>query len=61
MSPLGNDTPVPVRQGVVLCLVTSFEVAESRGDPRRMVLVEITGVAADGRVTIAATAWNIPS
>lgn len=61
LSPLGNDTPVPVRQGVVLCLVTSFEVAESRGDPRRMVLVEITGVAADGRVTIAATAWNIPS
>jgi hypothetical protein len=58
-APLGEST-IPVRQGVVICLTTSFAEAVERGDDQRLVLVEVTGVAADGAVTIKATAWNIP-
>jgi hypothetical protein len=58
-APLG-EAKVPVRKGVVLCLTTSFVAANERGDDQRMVLVEITGVADGGAVTLKATAWNIP-
>ncbi|GAA4686373.1 hypothetical protein Prum_016930 [Phytohabitans rumicis] len=58
-SPLG-EAPVPARKGTAICLTTSFEAAQERGDNQRLVLVEITGVADDGAVTIRSRAWNIP-
>jgi hypothetical protein len=58
-APLGEST-VPVRQGVVLCLTTSFGEATERGDNQRLVVFEVTGVANDGAVTIKSTAWDIP-
>ena len=51
---------IPVRQGTVVCLQTSFSYARSHGDPWRIVLVEVTGVGNDGTVTVQASAWNIP-
>jgi hypothetical protein len=58
-APLG-EVPVPVNKGIVLCIATSFAAAQKRGDVRRMVRLEITGVSADGAVTLQLTAWNIP-
>jgi hypothetical protein len=58
-APLGDAT-VPARKGSVVCLTTSFAEAQEKGDNQRLVLLEVTGVADDGAVTIKATAWNIP-
>jgi hypothetical protein len=59
-APVGQAADIPVRQGLVLCVMTSFQAARSRGDLQRMVLLEITGVGADKSVTVQATAWDIP-
>jgi hypothetical protein len=58
-APLGEST-IPVRQGSVICLRTSFAEAVGNGDSQRLVVAEVTGTASDGAVTIKATAWNIP-
>lgn len=59
-APIGLGAEIPVRQGLVLCITTSFQAARSRGDLQRMVLLEITGVGADKSVTVQVTAWDIP-
>ena len=55
-----GDASVPAREGLVLCVMTSYDAAKKRGDVQRMVLLEVTGLAADKAVTIQLTAWNIP-
>lgn len=60
IAPLGAEAQVPVRQGVVLCLWTSFAAAVDSGRPQLVVQLEITGVAADGAVTLMMDAWQIP-
>jgi hypothetical protein len=60
IAPLGAEAQVPVRQGVVLCLWTSRAAAIQAGIPQLVVLLEITGVAADGAVTLRLDAWQIP-
>ncbi|MFY1632561.1 hypothetical protein ACN27F_04605 [Solwaraspora sp. WMMB335] len=59
-APLGTEAQVPARQGTVLCLWTSHAAALDAGHARRVVLLEITGVADDGAVTLLLTAWDIP-
>jgi hypothetical protein len=54
------ESRIPVRQGTVVCLTTSFSSARSRGDSWRLMLLEITGVGNDGAVTVQVSAWNIP-
>lgn len=51
---------IPVRKGLVLCVQTSFAKAQERGEPWRMVRLEVTDVAEDKTTTIRVTAWNIP-
>jgi hypothetical protein len=51
---------IPVVQGLVLCVTTSFADAKSRGDVWRLIRVKVTGVGNDHSVTINADAWNIP-
>jgi hypothetical protein len=58
--PIPNDTPIPVRQGVVLCLRTSFTAAQQQGISWKMVVLEIVGVGADSATTVSVTAWDIP-
>ncbi|MDG4830324.1 hypothetical protein O7627_13550 [Solwaraspora sp. WMMD1047] len=58
-APLGSSR-VPVKQGVVICVMTSFSAAQKRGDPQRMVRLEVTGVGADQAVTVKVSAWDIP-
>jgi hypothetical protein len=59
-APVGENVQIPVRQGNVLCIATSFAAAQAKGDVRRMVLLEVTGVATDGAVTVQLSAWDIP-
>lgn len=59
-APLGGEREVPIRQGAVLCVLTSFADAQVRGDEWRLARVEITGIGADGAVTVEVAAWNIP-
>lgn len=59
-APLPADSAVPVRKGVVVCVITSLVSAQSRGDTQKMVLVEVGGVSDDKAVSVLVTAWNIP-
>jgi hypothetical protein len=58
-APIGRAN-IPVRQGAVVCLTTSYAQARSRGDYQRLVLFEVTAVANDSAVTVQITAWDIP-
>ncbi|GAA1752956.1 hypothetical protein GCM10009681_24830 [Luedemannella helvata] len=57
--PLGNEQKIPVRQAIVLCVITSFADSKSRGEDWRLVRVEISGVGND-TVTLKADSWIIP-
>lgn len=59
-APVPTDAPIPVRKGVMLCVMTDYAAARARGDQWRMILLEIVAVSNDGAVTIQASAWNIP-
>jgi hypothetical protein len=59
-APLG-DTGIPVRQGVAVCLTTSYKSARALGDSWRVVLIVVTGVSDLRTATIEASAWNIPT
>ncbi|HET8659096.1 MAG TPA: hypothetical protein VFM55_08880 [Micromonosporaceae bacterium] len=58
--PLGEDASVPVRQGVVMCIVTSRTEAQTQGISQKMVLLEVRAVGSDGTVNVMVTAWHIP-
>jgi hypothetical protein len=59
-APVADNGRIPARQGLDVCVITSFAAAQQRGDLRRMVLMEVSGVAADGSVTLQLSAWTIP-
>lgn len=61
-APLGDDVPVPLQQGVVLCVVTSLPAANDIGISRKMVVVEVRAISEiRGSVVIRVSAWNIPA
>jgi hypothetical protein len=60
VAPLPAEARVPARQGRVICLLTSFNAAQTSGDRWRLARVHVTGERADGAVTVEVTAWNIP-
>jgi hypothetical protein len=49
-----------LRKGDAYCIQTSLAAANSRGDSQRMVVLTVTGVSADGLVTMQATAYVVP-
>jgi hypothetical protein len=59
-APIG-EAAIPVRQGLVICLTTSYSAARARGDKWRVVLIVVTGFTDLRAVTVEATAWNIPT
>lgn len=54
-----NEPVVPAPQSS-LCLLTSASAAEKEGIERKMVLITIDNIAADGTMNLLVTAWNIP-
>jgi hypothetical protein len=57
-APIGSDVSVPARQGVVLCVNTSYSAARERGDQWRIARLEVIS-AEDGKARIEAYAWNV--
>jgi hypothetical protein len=57
-APIGADVSVPARQGVVLCINTSYAAARERGDQWRIARLEVIS-AEDGKARIEAYAWNV--
>jgi hypothetical protein len=55
-----NEPVVPADQ-TSLCLLTSASAAEKEGITRKLVLVTIDSIAADGTLNLLVTAWNVPS
>jgi hypothetical protein len=44
--------------GLAVCLTTWYPAARARGDKWRLVLLLVTGVADDGSVAVAVSAWD---
>jgi hypothetical protein len=59
-APIAEDVLVPVRQGVVLCVLTSFDEANKTGITQKLALVEVTAVGKDGLASIQVTTWDVP-
>ncbi|GAA2364999.1 hypothetical protein GCM10010170_063290 [Dactylosporangium salmoneum] len=60
-SRLAPDTQINVKTAdLTLCVNTSFEAAQHQGIKWKIVLLHVTGVAADGTVNVALKAWNVP-
>jgi hypothetical protein len=59
-SALAATEKYALRKGDAYCIQTSLAAANSRGDSQRMVVLTVTGVSADGLVTMQATAYVVP-
>jgi hypothetical protein len=59
-APLADDATVPPKAGVVLCIATSLDDAAKQGITRKMVVLQVRAVGADGTVNILVSAWAIP-
>ncbi|MEV6926172.1 hypothetical protein AB0M46_16980 [Dactylosporangium sp. NPDC051485] len=60
-SRLAPDTQINVKTAdLTLCINTSFEAAQHQGIKWKIVLLHVTGVAADGTVNVSLKAWNVP-
>ncbi|MGC4888530.1 hypothetical protein [Micromonospora sp. DT227] len=57
---IGEGQPIPVRKGTTICVTTDYAYAKAHGDPWRMALIEVIGVANDGSTTLQVTGWDIP-
>lgn len=55
-----NEPLVPTEQ-TSLCLLGSAKAAEDEGNPRRLFLVKIDSIAADGTLSLLVTAWDVPA
>ncbi len=58
-SPLGPRAVVPVRKGLLLCVLTSLADARERDDTQKLVLLEVTGLSDRGTASLRATSWII--
>lgn len=58
--PLPDDEHVPAQKGTLLCIATSRSGAADQGIDQRMVLLEVTGLADDGTVSLNLNAWVVP-
>lgn len=59
-APIATGAGIPVRKGTAICVTTDYGNARAHGDPWRMILLEVMGVANDGAATVRVTAWDIP-
>jgi hypothetical protein len=60
LSPVTQDAPQPLRTGQVYCLTTSRDTAKTTANTWKMIVLQVTAIAADGTVTFKASAWDIP-
>jgi len=61
--PIADGAEVPIKQGNLLCLVTSASRAVTEGISRKVVALEVVGVVDEqgtSTATVNVTTWNIP-
>jgi len=61
--PLAEGATVPVKQGVVMCVLTSGPRAATQGISRKVVAIQVLGVVdedATDTASVRVNAWNIP-
>lgn len=58
--PLPGDVEVPAQRGTVLCITTSPAQAAAQGINQRIILLKVTALNDEGRVTVELDAWQIP-
>lgn len=59
-SPLPPSVQVPAQRGTVLCLLTSLVRAAEQGINQKIVVVYVSALGAEGRVTLELNAWEQP-
>jgi hypothetical protein len=59
-SPLPPDAEVPAQRGTVLCVLTSLVRAAEQGINQKLVVLHVSALGDDGRVTIEVDAWEQP-
>lgn len=57
---LPNNSQVQAAKGVVLCIKTNYVQSANENETWKMVVVEVTNIAADGAVSLRVKAWNLP-
>jgi hypothetical protein len=58
--PISAQSPVPVTDSVVMCIATSLNEALNEGITRKIIVLQVRSIAADGAVDVVASAWNVP-
>lgn len=61
LSAVAPDSKVAIKQGSVLCVWTSLNAAQGRGDLSQLVVIEVRGIASDDTVTMRLKAWKVPA
>jgi hypothetical protein len=58
--PLPDEVQVPAQRGTALCATTSPTNAAAQGINQRMVIIRVTALGSDGRLTLEVSAWEVP-
>lgn len=61
--PVADGAKIPVRQGVVMCLLTSSAAADTLGITWKLVVLEVLGVVDESgadTANVRVTAWDVP-
>jgi len=60
-APIQPDQRVPAQRETVICVATSLNDALEAGIKQKMVVLVVTSLSDDGRVSIRVSAWQIPT
>lgn len=58
--PVPEGEGIPAQRGTVLCVATSLNKAAAEGINQKLVLLRVTELGDEGRVTIQVDAWEVP-
>jgi hypothetical protein len=58
--PLPQEATVPAQRGTILCITTSPTQAAAQGINQRMVVLRVTALGDDGRMSLEVSAWEVP-
>jgi hypothetical protein len=60
-APVPYNQRVPAQRETVICVATSLSEAHSEGIKQKMVVMYVSAIGDDGRVSIRLSAWHIPT
>ena len=60
-SPSLSETVLPVQVGMIMCVLTSGQVAEQQGIPQKIGIVEVRAINQDRSVDVAVSTFRMPT